>query len=81
MLTGTLMIRFISFAFFPLLMLAESLHAETPALNRIREILTSGEKQVRVVAFGDSVTGLYYHTGGRQAYGELLVEAIQQIRP
>ena len=42
MLTGTLMIRFISFAFFPLLMLAESLHAETPALNRIREILTSG---------------------------------------
>ncbi|MDP4584548.1 MAG: SGNH/GDSL hydrolase family protein [Verrucomicrobiales bacterium] len=81
MLTGTLMIRFISFAFFPLLMLAESLHAETPALNRIREILTSGEKQVRMVAFGDSVTGLYYHTGGRQAYGELLVEAIQQIRP
>jgi lysophospholipase L1-like esterase len=68
------------FAFFSLL-LPSCLLAETPALTRIREVLASGEKQVRVVAFGDSVTGLYYHTGGRQAYGELLGEAIRQIHP
>jgi len=74
------MIRLTVFAFATLL-LAASLHAETPALDRIREVLASGEKQVRIVAFGDSVTGLYYHTGGRQAYGELLVEAIRQIHP
>jgi lysophospholipase L1-like esterase len=75
------MIRFTIFAFLSLLLLSESLHAETPALTRIREVLASGEKQVRIVAFGDSVTGLYYHTGGRSAYGELLGAAIRQIHP
>lgn len=68
------------FAFLSLL-LPSCLQAETAALMRIREVLASGEKQVRIVAFGDSVTGLYYHTGGRSAYGELLGEAIGQIHP
>jgi len=68
-------------ALLALLLPVSSRLAETPAMNRIREVLASGEKQVRVVAFGDSVTGLYYHTGGRQAYGELLGEAIRQINP
>lgn len=76
------MTRLTLFAFLSLLLLLPgSLHAETAALMRIREVLASGEKQVRIVAFGDSVTGLYYHTGGRQAYGELLGEAIGQIHP
>lgn len=57
------------------------LRSETAALTRIREVLASGEKPVRLVAFGDSVTGLYYHSGGRRAYGELLGEAIRQIHP
>jgi len=72
-------LSFLSLLF--LLLPGSPLLAETPALTRIREVLTSGEKQVRVVAFGDSVTGLYYHTGGRRAYGELLGEAIRQIHP
>jgi lysophospholipase L1-like esterase len=76
------MTRLTLFAFLSLLLLLPgSLHAETATLMRIREVLASGEKQVRIVAFGDSVTGLYYHTGGRQAYGELLGEAIGQIHP
>lgn len=75
------MIRFIVFAFLLLLFPGNLLPSETPALIRIREVLASGEKSVRLVAFGDSVTGLYYHTGGRQAYGELLGEAIRQIHP
>lgn len=74
------MIRLTLFAFLSL-MLPSCLQAETPGLTRIREVLASGEKQVRLVAFGDSVTGLYYHTGGRSAYGELLAEAIRQIHP
>lgn len=48
-------------------------HAEdTPALQRIREVLAGGAPPVRIVCFGDSVTGLYYHSGGRQAYPELI---------
>lgn len=75
------MIRSALLAFSFLLFFGGFAQAETPALLRIREVLASGEKPVRLVAFGDSVTGLYYHSGGRQAYGELLVEAIRQIDP
>jgi lysophospholipase L1-like esterase len=64
------------------LLLTGCLNAVEPTLpERLRETLVSGEKEVRLVVFGDSVTGLYYHTGGRQAYGELLGEAIRQIHP
>ncbi len=40
---------------------------------------TSGS--VKIVCFGDSVTGLYYHTGGRRTYTNLLGSALQQSLP
>lgn len=50
----------------------------TPVANARLE---AGRDRVNVVCFGDSVTGLYYHTGGRRAYTDLLQLAIQRVYP
>lgn len=64
------------------LLLQPILHAEeTPRLARIREALASVSQPVRIVCFGDSVTGIYYHSGGRSSYPELLAEALAQRFP
>lgn len=47
---------------------------------KIRRKLLAGEA-VRVVCFGDSVTGVYYHTGSRRAYTDMLGIALRQIAP
>ncbi len=47
---------------------------------KIRQKLLTG-KEVRVVCFGDSVTGVYYHTGSRRAYTDMLGIALQQAAP
>ncbi|MEI6502051.1 MAG: GDSL-type esterase/lipase family protein, partial [Armatimonadota bacterium] len=36
---------------------------------------------VRIVGFGDSLTGVYYHTGGRRAWPELLGLALGRVYP
>jgi lysophospholipase L1-like esterase/pimeloyl-ACP methyl ester carboxylesterase len=36
---------------------------------------------LKIVCLGDSVTGVYYHTGGRRAWPELLQLALQQALP
>lgn len=43
--------------------------------------LAAGDRPVRIVGFGDSITGVYYHTGGRRAWPEMLGVAIQRIYP
>ncbi len=43
--------------------------------------VVTGREPVRVVCFGDSVTGLYYHTGGRRAYTDLLEIALRRLCP
>lgn len=44
--------------------------------------LKSGEGEpVKIVCFGDSVTGLYYHTGGHRAYTDMVGIAVRQIFP
>ncbi len=47
-----------------------------PALRATLEKLTAGQP-VTVVCLGDSVTGVYYHTGGRRAYPEMLELALR----
>ncbi|WP_435009549.1 SGNH/GDSL hydrolase family protein [Tundrisphaera lichenicola] len=47
---------------------------------RTTEVLKSGGP-VRVVCLGDSVTGVYYHTGSRRAYTDLLAIALRRIYP
>lgn len=40
-----------------------------------------GKQPVKIVCLGDSVTGVYYHTGGRRAYPELLGIALERLAP
>lgn len=53
----------------------------SPGGPQTMQRLLAGEEEVRVVCFGDSVTGLYYHTGGRRAYTKLLQTALQRVCP
>ncbi len=50
------------------------------ALSKTVEKLKSG-KPVKVVCFGDSVTGVYYHTGSRRAYTDMLGLALKKAVP
>lgn len=50
-------------------------------LAAIRGAIRSGEREVRLVCFGDSVTGLYYHTGGRRTYTDMLGIALERLHP
>ncbi len=52
----------------------------TPALPQTETKLQAGEP-VRVVCLGDSVTGVYYHTGGRRAYTDMLGIALRRLYP
>ncbi len=47
---------------------------------KIRRKLLAGEA-ARVVCFGDSVTGVYYHTGSRRAYTDMLGIALRKLAP
>lgn len=59
--------------------LAQVLAAGTASVAK--PLLEFGEKPVTIVCLGDSVTGVYYHTGGRRAYPEMLEVAIKQAIP
>ncbi len=50
-----------------------------PELKTRRKLLLG--KPVRVVCFGDSVTGVYYHTGSRRAYTDMLGIALRRFAP
>ncbi len=54
---------------------------QAPATPRTADALVSGSDPVRIVCFGDSVTGLYYHTGGRRTYTDLLATALGRLCP
>lgn len=53
----------------------------TPAIPRTAELLRAGNDPVRIVCLGDSVTGVYYHTGGRRAYPEMVQVALKRLYP
>lgn len=46
----------------------------TPVLNIV-------DNETTIVCLGDSVTGVYYHTGGHRAYPEMLELALRQAHP
>jgi len=52
-----------------------------PACPKTRDLLSAGAEPVRIACFGDSLTGVYYHTGGRRAYADLLAIALKRIYP
>jgi lysophospholipase L1-like esterase len=53
----------------------------TAAPDKTRALLTSGREPVRIVCLGDSITGVYYHTGGLRAYPEMLEIALRKAYP
>ncbi|MBC7816099.1 MAG: prolyl oligopeptidase family serine peptidase, partial [Planctomycetaceae bacterium] len=59
--------------------LAQVLAAGTA--SAAKPLLDFGAKPVTIVCLGDSVTGVYYHTGGRRAYPEMLEVAVKQAIP
>jgi acyl-CoA thioesterase-1 len=59
---------------------AAAVRAELPSLESFRQRLKSGEA-TRIVCFGDSITGAYYHTGGVRAWCDLLGIALGQVYP
>ena len=58
--------------------IAPVLHAAVGPVRRTRSKLLAGEP-VRIVCFGDSVTGVYYHTGSRRAYTDMLGIALRRV--
>lgn len=50
-------------------------------LAHVNAALAAGERVVKIVGFGDSITGVYYHTGGRRAWTEMLGLALQRVYP
>src|SRR5436190_6181376 len=54
--------------------------ADQPKVDAVLKRLASGEP-TRIVCFGDSVTGAYYHTGGERAWCDMLGLAIQRVFP
>ncbi|MGE3315019.1 MAG: SGNH/GDSL hydrolase family protein [Planctomycetaceae bacterium] len=50
-------------------------------LPRILEELPKPNPIVRIVCFGDSLTGVYYHTGGRRAYADMIGIGLARIQP
>lgn len=59
----------------------QSADFQPPGAPSAMQHLVTGDEPVRVVCFGDSVTGLYYHTGGRRAYTDLLGTALRRLCP
>jgi len=45
------------------------------------QLLAAGKEPVRIVCIGDSITGVYYHSGGLRAYPEMLQIALKKIHP
>ena len=58
--------------------IAPVLKTEIGPARKTRAKLLSGEP-VRVACFGDSVTGVYYHTGSRRAYTDMLGIALRRV--
>ena len=54
--------------------------ADHAALRSVALRLKQGQ-DVRIVCFGDSITGRYYHTGSRIAYPELVEQALHRLYP
>jgi len=51
-----------------------------PSITNVTSRLESG-KPVRIVCFGDSITGVYYHTGSQRAWCDMLGIALGKAYP
>jgi len=65
-------------AFLLLLLIVTVAVADSSVTPQTAGRLSSGTP-VRIVCFGDSVTGVYYHTGSRRAYTDMLGVALKKL--
>jgi lysophospholipase L1-like esterase len=49
--------------------------------GKTAQLLATGKEPVRIVCMGDSITGVYYHTGGLRAYPEMVGIALKKLYP
>ena len=49
--------------------------------DKTRQLLAEAKEPVRIVCIGDSITGVYYHSGSVRAYPEMLQIALQKLHP
>ena len=49
--------------------------------HKTRQLLNEAKEPVRIVCIGDSITGVYYHSGSVRAYPEMLQVALQKLHP
>ena len=54
--------------------------ADSPTAPKTAARLKTGQPAT-IVCFGDSVTGVYYHTGSRRAYTDMLGIALRRLHP
>ncbi len=67
--------------FFVLVAGAPAISNAAESFPRFRAVLDNHKRPVKVVCFGDSVTGVYYHTGGRRAYAKLVELGLSESYP
>lgn len=53
---------------------------QPPSVDAVLKRISAGEP-TRIVCFGDSITGAYYHTGGERAWCDMLGLAVQRVYP
>ncbi|MGI8978067.1 MAG: DUF2920 family protein [Pirellulaceae bacterium] len=53
---------------------------QPPSVDAVLKRLSAGQP-TRIVCFGDSITGAYYHTGGERAWCDMLRLAVQRVYP
>ena len=63
------------------LLLPTLCHGDLIVFPELSAMLIAGQRPVKIVGFGDSITGVYYHTGGRRAWPEMLGVALQRVYP
>lgn len=49
--------------------------------EKTRQLLADAKEPVRIVCIGDSIAGVYYHSGGLRAYPEMLQIALHKLHP
>ncbi|MCA9039741.1 MAG: SGNH/GDSL hydrolase family protein [Planctomycetaceae bacterium] len=64
-----------------LLMVLFNLPQATASETSLRDLFTDSDGPVNVVCLGDSVTGVYYHTGGRRAYSAMVEIGLRRVFP
>ena len=61
-----------------ILFLLASVSLLSAAPLKTAQLLAEGKEPVRIACIGDSITGVYCHSGGQRAYPEMLQIALQK---